>query len=277
MLRRIGGYLYPRKEKAPKESRQIEREGYGIIRKAFASNAIGALRNEILEIYEAEAAGGRAQLNDDHFRYEMFNRSARAQKIAGRREILDVVEPLLGEDCHIIANTCWRNPATSEASPGGEWHLDAGPHVPRPEGIRWPDKIPYPIFAIGCHIFLQDCPLACGPTCVIPRSHQSGRPPPFRQRMNNSLTWNRVGGKALTAKAGDVALFVSDIWHRRLPTRVGDTGRFFLQIHYARRDIAQRLKPTAEVNHIDAEANARIRSKRERLLLGLHPPGFYDG
>ena len=95
--------------------------------------------------------------------------------------------------------------------------------------------------------------------------------------MNESLTWNRVGGKALTAKAGDVALFASDVWHRRLPTRVGDTGRFFLQIHYARRDLAQRLKPTAEVNHIDDEANERIRSKRERLLLGLHPPGFYDG
>ena len=142
MIRRIGGYLYPRNEKAPKESRQIEREGYGIIRKAFASNAIGALRNEILEIYETEAAGGRAQLNDDQFRYEMFNRSARAQKIAGRREILDVVEPLLGEDCHIIANTCWRNPATPEGSGGGEWHLDAGPHVPRRMAPDGPIKSP---------------------------------------------------------------------------------------------------------------------------------------
>ena len=72
-------------------------------------------------------------------------------------------------------------------------------------------------------------------------------------------------------------LFVSDVWNRRLPTREGDKGRFFLEVHYARRDIAQRVKRTATVNHIDLDALGRIRSKRERRLLGLHPPGFHDG
>ena len=95
--------------------------------------------------------------------------------------------------------------------------------------------------------------------------------------MDASLTCQGRGAIPLTAAAGDVALFVSDVWHRRLPTREGDTGRFFLQVHYARRDIAQRIKRTATVNHIDLDALGRIRSKRERRLLGLHPPGFYDG
>ena len=81
----------------------------------------------------------------------------------------------------------------------------------------------------------------------------------------------------LVASAGDVALFVSDIWHRRLPAQAGDAGRFFLQVHYARRDIAQRIKTTRLVNHIDLEAAERLKSERERRLLGLHPPGFYDG
>ena len=277
MLRRIGGYLYPRKESAPRASRQLEREGYAVLRHALGPRTIAPLRRELLDIYGSEPADGRAQINDEYFRYAMFNKSARAQKVVARREILDVIEPLLGEDCHIIANTCWRNPADLKSRRGGEWHIDAGPHVPRAKGVRWPGKVPYPVFAIGCHIFLEDCPIECGPTGVIPRSHKSGRPPPIRRLMEDSLTCDAIGVKPLTAKAGDVGLFVSDVWHRRLPTRVGDPGRFFLQAHYARRDIAQRVKPTQSVNHVDAEAKARIRSARERRLLGIHPPGFYDG
>ena len=277
MLRRIGGYLYPRKEPAPRQSRLLEREGYALIRQAFSPRAIGPLRSEILEIYATHPEDGRAQVNDHFFRYEMFNKSARAQKVAARREILDVIEPLLGEDCHVIANTCWRNPADEESRRGGAWHIDSGPHVPRPKGAKWPAKIPYPVFAIGCHIYLEDCPLECGPTGIIPRSHKSGRPPPVQRLMEDSLRCDGIGVKALVAKAGDVALFVSDVWHRRLPTRPGDRGRFFLQVHYGRRDIAQRIKPTRIVHHIDDEARGRIRSKREQRLLGIHPPGFYDG
>ena len=95
--------------------------------------------------------------------------------------------------------------------------------------------------------------------------------------MDASLTCNGVGAEPLVAAAGDVALFVSDVWHRRLPAGPGDAGRFFLQVHYARRDIAQRVKPTSVVNHLDAAAEARLASPRERRLFGLHPPGFYDG
>jgi hypothetical protein len=90
-------------------------------------------------------------------------------------------------------------------------------------------------------------------------------------------SWNGVGVVPLVARAGDVAMFVSDVWHRRLPTLEGDSGRFFLQVHYGRRDLAQRVRSTAEVNHVSAEALARIRSDRERTLLGLHPNFFYDG
>ena len=81
----------------------------------------------------------------------------------------------------------------------------------------------------------------------------------------------------LPASAGDVLLFVSDVWHRRLPTGDGDSGRFFLQVHYGRRDIAQRLRPTSEANSLSPDAIGRIRSRRGRTLVGLHRPFFYDG
>ena len=64
---------------------------------------------------------------------------------------------------------------------------------------------------------------------------------------------------------------------RRMPSGPGDTGRLFLQIHYGRRDIAQRLRTTAEVNQLSPEAIARAQTERERSVIGLHRPFFYDG
>ena len=278
VLSRVGGYLLPREEPAPAASRQLEQEGYAVLRGVLGGESLKRARREIVDVYESLPPDGRAGVHDNDFRYEMFNKSAAAQKLVGRREILDVVEPLLGEDCHVIANTCWRNEAGAEhRHGGGGWHIDAGPHVPRPAGVPWPKDIPYPVFAIGVHVFLDDCPIECGPTAVIPGSHQCGQPPPAERRLDESLTCQGRKPVPLVAEAGDVALFVSDVWHRRLPTREGDQGRFFLQVHYARRDIAQRVKPTSQVHHLDDAAARRIESPRERRLLGLHPRGFYDG
>jgi hypothetical protein len=80
----------------------------------------------------------------------------------------------------------------------------------------------------------------------------------------------------LEGRAGDVALFVSDAWHRGTPA-AGGSGRLFLQVHYGRRDLAQRIRTTSEVNHVSEEAIARASTPRERTLVGLHDPYFYDG
>ena len=278
MLSRSGGYLRPHEGPAPEESRQLEQEGYAVLRGVLGEPELTNAHAAISRIYAERPPDQRAGVQDEDFRYEMFNKSPEAQRLVGHRAILDVIEPLIGEDCHIIANTCWRNRAgTEHRHGGGGWHIDAGPHIPRPPGVDWPDEIPYPVFAVGVHIFLEDCPLECGPTAVIPRSHKSGQPPPADRRMDETLTCGGVAPLPLVAAAGDVALFVSDVWHRRLPAGAADRGRFFLQVHYARRDIAQRIKTTRTINHLDDAARARIGSKREERLLGLHPPGFYDG
>jgi ectoine hydroxylase-related dioxygenase (phytanoyl-CoA dioxygenase family) len=143
--------------------------------------------------------------------------------------------------------------------------------------VPWDERIPYPVFAIGAHIYLHDCPLVCGPTALIPGSHRSGRLPPFDRLNDVSLEYAGRAAVALEARAGDVAFFVSDAWHRGLPALPGGSGRLFLQAHYARRDLAQRIRTTADANQLSAEALARIGSARERKLLGLHDPFFYDG
>lgn len=283
MLTRVHGYLLPRdREGARAATCQLEAEGFAVIESVFAADDVAELREELEDVYCTYPADGRSSRRpteeDEDFRYEVFNRSPLAQRAIAHPEILSTIEPLLGEDCHVIANTCWRNPPDTRRSHGGGfWHTDSGPHVPRPADVPWDDRIPYPVFAVGAHIYLEDCPLACGPTGVIPGSHRSGQPPPRERYDDVRLTWQGRGTVALTAKAGDVALFVSDVWHRRLPAGPGDSGRFFLQAHYGRRDIAQRVRPTTDVNHVRPEALARIRSERERRLLGLHENYFYDG
>jgi ectoine hydroxylase-related dioxygenase (phytanoyl-CoA dioxygenase family) len=273
MIQRVGGNLTLRSEPAPEASTQLERDGYALLRGVLPPELIARLTAEIEAVF-ASSEPERSRPDRAEFRYEMLNRSAAAQEAIATPAILAAIEPLLGEDCHVIANTAWWNPPTFG---GGPWHCDAGPHVPRPEGVPWDDRIPYPVFAIGAHLYLRDCPLACGPTAVIPGSHRSGRLPPFDRLNDATLDYAGRAAVALEARAGDVALFVSDTWHRGLPAQPGGTGRLFLQAHYARRDLAQRIRTTREVNQLSPEAIARAATPRERRLIGLHPPFFYDG
>jgi len=273
MIRRIRGNLTMRKGEAPAASTQLERDGYAVVRAVLQAELIAQLTDEIAKAFESLPAE-RGRTDRSEFRYEMLNRAPGCQAAVGHPGILEVIEPLLGEDCHVIANSAWWNPADFA---GGPWHCDGGPHIPRPEGVPWDDRIPYPIFAIGAHLYLKDCPLVCGPTAVIPGSHRSGRLPPFDRMSDEQLEYEGRSAIALEARAGDVAFFASDAWHRGLPAKPGGAGRLFLQAHYARRDIAQRIRTTTDVNHLSPEAIARIQSPRERALLGLHVPFFYDG
>ncbi len=152
---------------------------------------------------------------------------------------------------------------------------DAGPHVPLPEGVEWPAHIPHPVFVIGAHIMLMDCPLESGPTCFLPGSHRSGQFPP--RNWDDALTYNGQSSVPCLARAGDVTLFVSDVWHRRMPTLPGNPGRYFLQVHYGRRDIAQRIQPTARVNHVTPAVIAQATALGAPELVGIHSLSFYDG
>jgi ectoine hydroxylase-related dioxygenase (phytanoyl-CoA dioxygenase family) len=258
---------------APAATAQLEREGWALLKGVFGGVEISTMREEIDDSF-VNLPAERQRTDKDEFRYEMLNRSAAAQDAVGHPRVLEVIEPLLGNDCHVIANTAWRNPIDFR---GGPWHCDAGPHVPRPEGVAWDDRIPYPVFAIGAHMYLQDCALDDGATAVVPGSHRSGRLAPHDQMWAEDLTYDGRPPVLIEANAGDVALFVSDVWHRGMPASTDGRGRYFLQVHYARRDIAQRIRTTEQVNHLSPEAIERAKTERQRTLVGLHDPFFYDG
>lgn len=282
MLQKIEQVNHAYAGPAPTGARELEAKGHFLLRGEFSPGEIARLRDEILEVYGRcppdPRAGRTSPENAEMFRYQMFNRSALCQEAIARAATLAILEPLLGQDCHVVSCTAWRNPPGNRSAPyGQEWHVDGGVHVPRPEGTEWPVGIPYPIFVIATHVYLQDCHLADGPTAFLEGSHMSGRIPPRERRFDLDLDYRGRTGVAHIAKAGDVGFFVSDVWHRRLPPAPDATGRFFLQTNYGRREIAQRVLPTDEVNHTTPDSRARARTERQRQLLGLHPQCFYDG
>jgi hypothetical protein len=279
MLTRSSGYLTLRSDPCPDSAEHLESDGYVVLDGVFTGEETAALCADVDRVFDEYPPDERGDTPEQSapFRYEMLNRSSVVQSAVAHPRILQAVEPLLGEDCHVIANTAWRQRSGENEHLGRYWHIDAGPHVPRDAGVPWDTRIPYPVFAVAAHIYLWDCPIEAGPTGLIPRSHTSGQAPPMKRLADDNLEWNGRGVIPIVARAGDVALFVSDIWHRRMPPGPGDPGRMFVQCHYGRRDIAQRIRPTSSVNHLSAEALERAGPPREKTLMGYHPLGFYDG
>ena len=273
MIRRVGKNLAVSTAEVPPETEQLERDGFTVLRGVLSAEEVRDLADEILAVFE-EHEPERNRSDRAEFRYEMLNRSPRSQRAVGHPRILEVIEPLLGDDCHVIANTAWNNPPEFG---GGPWHCDAGPHVPRPPDVPWDDRIPYPVFAIGAHLLLRDCRAGDGPTAVVPGSHRSGRLAPRDRLLDPDLTYDGRPPALLEGAAGDVAMFVSDAWHRGTPAGPDGRGRLFLQVHYGRRDIAQRIRTPDRTHQLSDDAVARATTPRERALVGLHDPFFYDG
>jgi len=267
---------------APEGALALERDGHYLLRGEFDPGEVACLRAALERVYDRYPPDPRPGRTSDEnaamFRYEVFNRCGTAQEAIARPNVLAILEPLLGNDCHAISCTAWRNPPGAAHAPRGqEWHVDGGPHVPRAPGVPWPEAIPYPVFVVATHIYLQDVALDDGPTAFVPRSHTSGHLPPRESQWD--LTHSYLGRESVAhlARAGDVGFFVSDVWHRRLPPAETGRGRFFLQTNYARREIAQRVRPPGLVNHVSPEALARATTPRLRTLIGLHPEVYYDG
>ena len=139
-------YLWFR-DNGPEPSRQLEAHGWAVVPGVFGGEELARLRAEIVEIFESPPTVRSPLFTaDDYadFRHATLNRSPAAQAAVAHPAILEVIEPLLGEDSHVIANMSWRNPPNdSRAVEGGLWHCDGGPHVPRPADVTIAVKLHY--------------------------------------------------------------------------------------------------------------------------------------
>ena len=140
MIRRGFPYLEPRSEPASEETHQLEREGYAVVRGLLGAAEVADLRAEIGGVFDREPPderGSRSPEDAAMFRYAMLNRSAAAQRAVAHPRLLAGIEPLLGEDCHVIANTAWRNPRATPAAMAVRTGTSTRARIPLPEGVRW--------------------------------------------------------------------------------------------------------------------------------------------
>ena len=134
MPTRSKGYLTVRSDAVPAEVESLRSEGYVQLGAVFTGQELAALRAEVERVFEEYPPDNRGDSPEESapFRYEMLNRSALVEEAIGHPRILDAVEFLLGEDCHVIANTAWWQHPADNRHLGRFWTVTGiaggGPH-----------------------------------------------------------------------------------------------------------------------------------------------------
>jgi hypothetical protein len=209
----------------------------------------------------------------------VFNRDPFWLQFIDQPGIVEGVEQLLGDQCHIIGMSAGRSPP-GVGSDARKMHIA---HIFIPlDGVRQGSgRLRLPVFLMTLHFYLVDIDLDLCPTWVIPGSHLSGRGPnrePIAHGHPGTITgpeetWDGREQVPVLCAAGDAMLFRSEIWHRGSRNQTPDRTRYLLQVHYAQRGIAQRFPPYLEFRHNPAVIAAA--NERQLRMLGKHRIGAY--
>ncbi|MGY8826598.1 MAG: phytanoyl-CoA dioxygenase family protein [Candidatus Latescibacterota bacterium] len=194
-----------------------------------------------------------------------FNRDPVFVPYLDRPEIIDLVEEVLGADCHCLGMTAW---VTGPGRPDQTLHADWQP-LTLPEDVMEDPRVKIPIFISTAHFYLDDIYEELGPTNFVPGSHRAGRRPNAGEK-----SWKGVGEQSIMCKAGDAVLFRSEVWHRGT-ANTSEQIRYLLQVHYSQRIITQKLPPYLNKFQFDKELLERA-TPRQLRLLGDHTPSNYD-
>lgn len=198
----------------------------------------------------------------DHYK-NVFNRDPRWLPLLDQPGVIDLAEAALGSNCHIIGQTAWRS---HPGHRGVRIHLD---YLAMELPVKRLGKFQIPMFICTAHFYLCDITEDLCPTRVIPGSHRAARKP-----TEGETQWEGRLPQPVLCDAGDVLFFRSDLWHSGSENRTADQTRYLLQVHYARREMAQHFMPFLEWQFNPAVVAAC--SERQRRLLGDHRQGAYD-
>jgi ectoine hydroxylase-related dioxygenase (phytanoyl-CoA dioxygenase family) len=199
----------------------------------------------------------------DHYKC-IFNREPGWLRYLDCGGVIELMETLLGADCHIIGQTAWRfHPGFI----GGETHVDYLP-FPVEEPLLTSGLVSVPPQIVTVHFFLDHIDETLAPTQVIAGSHRAGRAP-----QPGETSWRGEPLTPVLCRAGDALLFRSDLWHAGSRNR-SERSRYLLQVHYGRRMVAQKFSP-----YLDWRFNPAViaaATPRQRRLLGEHSAAEYD-
>lgn len=175
--------------------------------------------------------------------------------------------PQVAEGVHVTHNNSFIT------RPGGgitSWHQDDTPHFRITHGEA-PTNVQLPVLFFTANYYLTDVTeKAHGGTEVIPRSHLWGEQPPAGLDIDSSPYAGQY--VSCLGKAGSVAMFNNQVWHRGGPNK-SDRTRYITQVTYGRRCINHMFYPFMNYTmpeHVYKDANPRL-----KRLLGFLPSGAY--
>ena len=251
---------------------QFHRDGFLVIHDAISPEDVATLRAGVEADFEREdpvavVYGGLQKI----WRPMMFEHGPEFEALVDNPRIIDLVEAILGRDCHLIAISALR---TGPGEGISFWHADETVRFPRPDGVPLDPRIPMPCFNLNLNYYLCDVDEEIGPTQWVPGSHRSGREPrPEDRDENGNPTYEGKSAVSGLGPAGTAVLWHDQVWHRGAPNQTTDRVRWVQQAPYARRFIAQRFYPFINY-HMPEEILERANPRRKRLL-GVHGPGAY--
>ncbi|MBA3707424.1 MAG: phytanoyl-CoA dioxygenase family protein [Planctomycetes bacterium] len=247
-------------------ARRFLREGYLVIPAVISRDACAMFRGEVDRIFDEVPCTAEDQGYGEWLRVKLFQYSREIASHMDLSPVIDVVEAVLGANCHLISNNVVRNDRRYAIS---EWHVDEEVLFPLPNGVEHDERVELPCLSLNSQWYLTDVGPDDGPTQVVPYSHRSGRMPPPTDPARQP-SYGKHGAVSLLAKAGDVVLQHAQIWHRGAPV-LSDRTRYMMQYSYGRRCFSQRFHPFTGYRvpeHVLAAA-----TPRQRRLLGFHERG----
>lgn len=250
--------------------REFREQGFVVLRSALSADHARHLRELIEQRYQDPATHESPEL--DLVRggvslMRMFEYHRALRDLLVLEPVIDLVEEILGADCHVISQNALRTPTGKGIV---NWHIDDAlffpflSHLPTiSAGAR-----PLPCYSLNVMIALSDVDAEeFGPTQVVAGSHLTGREPDYTPTLPSGVT-----PISLLARTGDVYLVNSQTWHRGAQNQSART-RFVLTTTYGRRFISQRFFPF--LNYRMPPQALDDASDRLLRLLGKHEKGPY--
>ena len=235
--------------------------GYTLLPQVIGSDHCRALReglDRLPSVPELEFAVGLNRMQTN-----LFNRDPRFVAVLDPEPSISVLEAALGGDCHVITQKGWR------AQPGHDGrhvHVDhPGPEMP--EDLCRDPRYEPPLMIVSALLYLVDIDLDLCPTQVLPGSHRAGRVP-----RPDETVWNGIPLRPLTARAGDIVLFRSDLWHSG-GVNTTQRVRYVIETAFGRRWMAQKFQPYVDFR-LDDGIRAGLTARQLRLL-GVHERSNY--
>lgn len=252
---------------------QFNRDGFLVLPDILTKSEVTILFDGVEKAFAnpSEEAGLYGETMQRIWRPKMFERGPEFEALVDHPKIIDLVEAILGSDCHLIANSALR---TGPGDGISGWHADESIRFPRPKGVPLDPRIPIPCFLANFNYYLCDVDEELGPTQFIPGSHRSGRAPDGDDLdADGNPTYEGKSVFSAVGTAGTAVLWHDQTWHRGAPNLSKDRTRWVQQAPYGKRYIAQRFYPFINY-HLPEEILDRANPRRKRLL-GAHSIGAY--